>query len=70
MKNELKKLIAKYEERCDSIIRDSGAVMTDDGLLFNYDCDADDQIMSAELESEYYTFLAVIEDLKEIIKEI
>jgi len=69
MKNELKKLIAKYEERCEIIIKDSGATMTGDGPVFNYDCDADDQVMLAELESEYYTFLAVIEDLKEIVGE-
>lgn len=69
MKNKLEKLITKYEERCDSIIKDSGATMMEDGPVFNYDCDADDQVMSAELESEYYTFLAVIEDLKEIVGE-
>lgn len=69
MKSELKKLIAKYKERCEIIIKDSGATMTEDGPMFNYDCDYDDQMMSAELESEYYTFLAVIEDLKEIVGE-
>ena len=69
MKNRLKKLIANYEERCEIIIKDSGAAMTEDGPIFNYDCDYDDQMMSAELESEYYTFLAVIKDLKEIVGE-
>lgn len=69
MKDKLKKLIADYEERCEIIIKDSGATMTEDGPMFNYDCDYDDQMMSAELESEYYTFVAVIEDLKEIVEE-
>ena len=69
MKDRLKKLIADYKERCENILKDSGATMAEDGPMFNYDCDYDDQMMSAELESEYYTFLAVIEDLKEIVGE-
>lgn len=58
----IQNLINKYTERCNKILEES----TVNGE-FDYNCDADDQVLTAEAETEYYTLLNVIEDLKKLV---
>lgn len=63
MENKLKNLIEKYKNRCKEI-EDQWCSIDEDGeAVFDYDGDYDDQLMTAEAESEYYTLLSVIEEL-------
>ena len=63
MENKLKTLIEKYKNRCKEI-EDQWCSIDEDGkAVFDYDGDYDDQLMTAEVESEYYTLLSVIEEL-------
>ena len=67
---KVKELIAEYEKICENIIISSGATIDENGdPVFNYDCDYDDQLASVEYETEYYTYLNVIGNLKAIIEE-
>ena len=69
MKEKIKNLINKYQDRCNQIEEEWCTTDETGEPQFNYECDYDDQLMIAEIESEYYTFLAVITDLEELLKE-
>ncbi len=71
MKNKIIKLINKYNDRCKQIENECCILDENGEAIFNYDCDYDDQLMTTEIESEYYTLLNVIEELEEIVgKEV
>ena len=67
MKNKIKKLIEKYQIKCNQIEKEWCIIAENGKPRFNYECDCDDQVMTAEAESEYYTLLTVIDELKEIV---
>lgn len=67
MKEKIKSLINKYLTRCNQIEEEWCTIDESGEPQFNYDCDYDDQLMTAEIESEYCTFLAVIADLEEVL---
>lgn len=68
MENKLKNLIEKYKDKCKEI-EDQWCSIDENGEpIFNYECDYDDQLMTAEAESEYYTLLNVIEELEELLE--
>lgn len=54
-------LIKKYKDECDKIIKDS----TINGE-FSYDCDYDDQVITAQEESRYDTLIQVINELEQL----
>lgn len=67
---KVKELITEYEKICENIIISSGATIDENGdPVFNYDYDYDDQMSSIEYETEYYTYLNVIGNLKAIVGE-
>ena len=69
MKEKIKNLINSYQARCKQIEEEWCTIDESGEAIFNYECDYDDQLMIAEIESEYCTFLAVIADLEELLKE-
>lgn len=69
MKNKIKKLIERYQARCNQIEKEWCTIAENGRPRFNYEVDYDDQVMTAEAESEYYTLLDVIDELKEIVGE-
>lgn len=69
MREKIKKLINNYQIRCRQIEEEWCTIDESGEPQFNYDCDYDDQLMTAEIESEYCTFLAVIADLEEALNE-
>ena len=68
MENKLKNLIEKYKNKCEEIENQWCSIDEDGEPIFNYDCDCDDQLLTAEAESEYYTLLNVIEELEELLE--
>ncbi len=66
----LEELIKKYEERCkvieDVCIKRYNCTLRGGELIFPYDGDDEDNCMASDYAGEYYTFKAVIEDLKEL----
>lgn len=71
MKTRIRNLINKYKDRCKQIEDEWCTFDSENEPVFDYDCDFDDQLMTTEIESEYYTLLNVIEELEEIVgKEV
>ena len=71
MKTKIRELINKYKDRCKQIEKDWCTFDWKNEPMFNYEVDCDDQVSTAEAESEYYTLLNVIEELEEIVgKEV
>lgn len=71
MKNKIKKLIEKYEDRCkvieDLCIKRYNCKFDGEDLIFPYDGDDEDNCMASGYAEEYYTLKQVIKDLKELI---
>ena len=70
MKNKINKLIAEYKQRCDEILESSEATIDENGdLIFDYECDYDDQLYYMKYETEYCTLIGVITDLEMLLEE-
>ena len=68
MENKLKLLIEKYKNRCEEIKEQWCSIDENGEPVFDYECDYDDQLMTTEAESEYYTLLNVVEELEELLR--
>ena len=68
MENRIRVLIEKYKSRCEEIEEQWCSIDENGEPVFDYECDYDDQLMTTEAESEYYTLLNVIEELEELLR--